>query len=98
MILTMLRGFFKSAKGFGYLSRNALISGQLFRVDRTAIDLGVEREINKQWLTEVKDPMKGLRRRRDGEKKRRGKKKKTWKGSKYSKKKVDKKVQEGRRE
>jgi hypothetical protein len=37
MILTMLRGFFKSAKIFGYLSRKALRRGQLFKVDRTAI-------------------------------------------------------------
>lgn len=37
MILTMLRGFFKSAKDFGYLSKNAFRNGQLFNVDKTAM-------------------------------------------------------------
>lgn len=37
MILTMLRGFFKSAKDFGYLSKNAFRNGQLLSVDKTAI-------------------------------------------------------------
>lgn len=37
MILTIPLGFFKSAKDFGYLSKNAFKNGQLFNVDKTAM-------------------------------------------------------------